>query len=360
MGAVRPRALLVACLLCAFAVVLAACSKPSAPDIPLLEPGLWTFEIETRREGKAVEKRTIRDCVEFRGLYSADRPQECARNSATRSADGKSLMVELQCQVAPQAAIYARLTEAEGRGPLDFKELGALISSRSVFTGDLRKNYRRENRTSLEWPPGEMQVTQSVTVGRWQGAACPADLLPDDLTRWVTMPRATVETASADATPGEATPPSVHGEQLTRPVMRPGLWRTRITTTIDDGATTVTEKTRCQRYLPDGKAPRIPEGPAVNICSSSEDIAIELQESDIVMMTRCEVPSLHVMRADLDFIRPSLIVRSRSDFSGDFSQRFQVRHDTVVRHSSGRLSKILSINDLERVGDCPADAAEGP
>ncbi|MFM7706545.1 MAG: hypothetical protein ACKO9D_00720, partial [Gammaproteobacteria bacterium] len=101
-------------------------APPAAPpEIPLLEPGLWIFEIETRREGQPVEKRTIRDCVEFRGLYSADRPQECTRNSATRSTDGKSLLVELECQVEPQAGGYARLTEAEGRGPLDFRELGA-------------------------------------------------------------------------------------------------------------------------------------------------------------------------------------------------------------------------------------------
>ena len=346
--------------MCACTAVLAACSKPYAPDIPLLEPGLWTFEIETRREGQPVETRTIRDCVEFRGLYSADRPQECARNSATRSADGKSLIVELECRVAPQAASYARLTEAEGRGPLDFKELGALISSRSVFTGDLRKGYRRENRTSLEWPPGETQVTQTVTVGRWQGAACPKDLPPDDLMRWVTMPRASVETASVEAAPTEARPPAVDREQMTRPVMQAGLWRTRITTTVDDGATTVIDKTRCQRGIPGGKGAGIPEMYTLSVCSGIEDIQAEMQGSDIVMTTRCEVRSLHVMRADLDFVRPSLIVRSRSGFSGDFSRRFQVRHDTEVRYPSGRLSKILSINDLERVGDCPADAAEGP
>jgi hypothetical protein len=326
-------------------------TAPSAapPEIPLLEPGLWIFEIETRREGQPVEKRTIRDCVDFRGLYSADRPQECARNSATRSADGKSLLVELECRVEPQVARYARLTEAEGRGPLDLRELGARISSRSVFTGDLRKAYRRENRTSVEWPLGETQVTQSVTVGRWQGAACPEDLPPDDLMRWVTMPRA----------PAEENPPAIKGEPVTQPVMHPGLWRTRITTTVDDAASTVTDKTRCQRGMPGGKGRSIPEGLALNVCTGRDDIRIEMQASDIVMTTRCEVPPMHIMRADLDFVRPSLIVRSRSDFRGDFSRRFQVRHDTEVRYPSGRVSKILSVNELERVGDCPADAEEG-
>jgi len=336
-------------------------AAPSAapPEIPLLEPGLWTFEIETRREGQPVEKRTIRDCVEFRGLYSADRPQECARNSVTRAADGKSLLVELECRVEPQAARYARLTEAEGRGPLDFRELGVRISSRSVFTGDLRKAYRRENRTSVEWPLGETQVTQSVTVGRWQGATCPKDLPPDDLMRWVTVPRAPAEMSSAEAAPAEENPPAIKGEPVTQPVMHPGLWRTRITTTVDDAASTVTDKTRCQRGMPGGKGRSIPEGLALNVCTGRDDIRIEMQASDIVMTTRCEVPPMHIMRADLDFVRPSLIVRSRSDFRGDFSRRFQVRHDTEVRYPSGRVSKILSVNELERVGDCPADAEEG-
>ena len=32
-----------------FAAVAVSCAKqPPAPEIPLLEPGLWTFEIETR------------------------------------------------------------------------------------------------------------------------------------------------------------------------------------------------------------------------------------------------------------------------------------------------------------------------
>jgi hypothetical protein len=142
--------------------------------------------------------------------------------------------------------------------------------------------------------------------------------------------------------------------------MQAGLWRTRITTTVDDGATTVIDKTRCQRGMPGRKGAGIPEMYTLSVCSGIEDIQAEMQGSDIVMTTRCEVPSLHVMRADLDFVRPTLIVRSRSGFSGDFSRRFQVRHDTEVRYPSGRVSKILSINDLERVGDCPADAAEGP
>ncbi|MFM7625178.1 MAG: hypothetical protein ACKO7G_01675, partial [Gammaproteobacteria bacterium] len=93
----------------------------------------------------------------------------------------------------------------------------------------------------------------------------------------------------------------------------------------------------------------------MNICSAHADIRIEMQGSDIVMTTRCEVPPLHIMRADLDFVRPPVIVRSHSEFRGDFSRRFQVRHDTEVRYPSGRLSKVLSVNDLERVGDCPAN-----
>ena len=62
-------------LVVSVAMALGSCAKqPPAPEIPLLEAGLWTFEIETQREGKPVETRTIRDCVGVRGLYSADRP----------------------------------------------------------------------------------------------------------------------------------------------------------------------------------------------------------------------------------------------------------------------------------------------
>ena len=80
------------------AIHLGACAKrPEPPEIPLLEPGLWIFEIETRREGQPVETRTIRDCVGLRGLYSADRPADCSRIESRRSPDGKTLIVEVAC-----------------------------------------------------------------------------------------------------------------------------------------------------------------------------------------------------------------------------------------------------------------------
>ena len=148
----------------------AIAAPPPAPKIPLLEPGLWIFEIETRREGKPVETRTIRDCVDLRGLYSAERPTDCSRIDASRSADGRQLVVEMACAVLPRLTAIHRLPEDRGRGLLDYAEPGISISSRSVFTGDFRRNYVRDNLTTVESPPGERQTTRSVTRGVWQAA----------------------------------------------------------------------------------------------------------------------------------------------------------------------------------------------
>jgi len=354
MGAVRPRAPLVACLLCVFAASLTGCSKPSAPDIPLLEPGLWTFEIETSREGKPVETRTIRDCVELRGLYSAERPTDCKRIEATRSPDGKKLIVEMECAVPARASPDRGLPEDRGRGPLDDREPGLSIRSRSVFTGDLRRKYHRDNLTIVESPPGERQTTRSVTRGVWQAAACPADLPPDDLRRWIRMPEPVVS-AMDGAEDASGRPPSAD-----RPVMRAGLWSRKRVMRTDRGSPITEETQHCITGLPDRGGVSIPKMETWSICGSSYRTDVVSTPEGFDMTLRCEASSTHYMIADLDFDRTGPVIESRSRYTGDFAARFSVHHQTEVRQASGRRRSIDSKSEFVRIDDCPRDVGAVP
>ncbi len=332
--------------------MVAACSKPkSSPDIPLLEPGLWTFEIETRREGQPVETRTIRDCVDLRGLYSAERPTDCSRIEATRSADGRQLVVEMACAVPPRLVEVKRPTEDRGRGPLDYAEPGLAISSRSVFTGDLRRNYVRDNITTVESPPGERQTTRSVTRGVWQAATCPADLPPDDLRRWIRMP------APAAAPMADLVFDKPLGDLATRPVMRAGLWSSKLVTRTDKGKPVIEETQHCVPSMLDRGGVSIPTMEVWGVCGLAyrADAASTPEGFDTTI--RCEASSSHFMVADLDVERRGAAIDSRSEFKGDFSTRFKVHHHTEVIYPSGRRSSIISINDLVRIGDCPSEEA---
>jgi hypothetical protein len=339
-------------------LMVAACSKPKpSPDIPLLEPGLWTFEIETRREGQPVETRTIRDCVGLRGLYSADRPMACWRNEAVRSQDGRQLTLSLACEIEPQRAEEALPTVSRGRGLLDFVEPGLKVGSRTVFTGDLRKNYVRDNTTSLEWPPGETTVTRSITRAVWRAPTCPVDLPPDRLERWMRVP----EVAGDAGTATSAVRQPALGETASRfdralaPKMRKGLWSTRVRERGDGGTETVHTEQVCvtdDSSDDDLVLPRPLDLRYIDLCEGVGEITAEKTVRGFTTRTRCALPERHLMTADLDFVRPALGIVSRSDYSGDFAARFSVAHDTVVTHASGRTSRTVATNELERLGDC--------
>jgi len=331
-------------------------AAPSAapPEIPLLEPGLWTFEIETRREGQPVEKRTIRDCVDLRGLYSAERPTDCKRIDATRSPDGTQLVVEMACAVPPRLVEVKRPTEDRGRGPLDYAEPGLAISSRSVFTGDLRRNYVRDNITTVESPPGERQTTRSVTRGVWQAATCPADLPPDDLRRWIRMP---VPAAAPMPEPDEAS----RGTRSTdRPVMRAGLWSSKLVTRTDNDKPVTEETQHCVPSVLDRGGVPFPTLEAGYRCGGEWTVDVVQTPEGSDMTFRCEAQSAHHMVADLDFERITPAVVSRSEFEGDFATRFRVDHRTEVVHPSGRKSVVVSNNDFIRIGDCTPSAETVP
>ncbi len=332
------------------AVHLGACAKqPEPPDIPLLEPGLWTFEIEIRREGQPVETRTIRDCVGLRGLYSADRPTQCRRNEAVRSPDG-SLTVSLSCEVEPKPR-PSLPEELRGRGPLDLEELGLKVESRSVFTGDLRRRYVRDNTTTLEWPPGERQTTRSVTRGTWRNNACPADLPPDDLERWLWTPTGMREVGvlSADRTETKT-------DLAVAPKMRTGLWTGTASTRVDGGAAEVIPLRFCvaartQTETTEG-AVRLPRDDASRVCRSINESTMERTSSGFTARLHCTLPASHLMTADLDIVRPALRVVSRSDYRGDTASRFEVAHDTTVIYASGKTDRMITVNQVSRVGDC--------
>lgn len=330
-------------------------TAPSAApsEIPLLEPGLWTFEIETRREGQPVETRTIRDCVGLRGLYSAERPTDCSRIEATRSADGRQLVVEMACAVPPRSP-EAKRPEDRGRGPLDYAEPGFAISSRSVFTGDFRRNYLRDNVTTVESPPGERQTTRSVTRGMWQAATCPADLPPDDLRRWIRMP---VPAAAPMPDPDEAS----RGTRSTdRPVMRAGLWSSRLVTQTDKGKPVIEERQYCVPSVLDRGGISIPKMEVWGVCGLAYRAEAASTPEGFETTIRCEASSSHSMVADLDFERRGPAIDSRSEFKGDFSTRFKVLHHTEVIYASGRRSAIISTNELVRIGDCPSKEVRKP
>jgi hypothetical protein len=343
MGAVHHR---VPMLTAALALSGATLSAASPPDIPLLEPGLWTFEVETRREGKPVETRTIRDCVELRGLYSAERPTDCARIDTTRSLDGKELIVEMECAVPPKLTALRRLVEDRGRGPLDYAEPGISISSRSVFTGDFRRSFVRDNITTVESPSGERQVTRSVTRGVWQAAACPADLPPDDLRRWIRMP---AQAAAPMADPVFEKPRS---DLVTRPVMRAGLWSSKLLTRTDKGKPITEETQHCVPSVLDRGGVSIPTLEAGDRCGGEWTVDVVQTHEGFDMTFRCEAQSAHHMVADLDFERITPAVVSRSEFKGDFATRFRVDHRTEVVRPSGRKSVVVSRNEFTRIGDC--------
>jgi hypothetical protein len=63
------------------------------------------------------------------------------------------------------------------------------------------------------------------------------------------------------------------------------------------------------------------------------------------------------MTADLDFMRPSMKIESISEYRGDFGSRFEVVHDTRVIYGSGRKSRIASLIELARLGDCAGSGA---
>ena len=324
------------------------------PEIPMLEPGLWTFEIETRREGKPVETRTIRDCVDLRGLYSAERPTDCARFKEIRSPDGKQLIVEMECAIPPRLKTLRRLPEDRGRGLLDYAEPGISISSRSVFTGDLRQSYVRDNITTVESLPGERQRTRSITRGQRQAATCPADLPPDDLQRWIRMPAA-VGTPMADPDEESRSPRS-----LDRPVMRAGLWSSRLVTRTDKGKPVVEETQHCVPSVLDRGGVSIPTMEVWGVCGLAYRAEAMLTPEGFDVTTRCEASTKHLMVADLDFERLGPAIESRSEFKGDFSARFSVHHHTEVTYPSGRRSSVVSTNELVRISDCPSEEARKP
>jgi len=332
------------------AVHLVACTKqPEPPEIPLLEPGLWTFEIETRREGQPVGKRTIRDCVGLRGLYSADRPTQCRRNEAVRSPDG-SLTVSLSCEIEPKPRTPLP-EELRGRGPLDLEELGLKVESRSVFSGDLRRAYVRDNTTTLEWPPGERQTTRSVTRGTWRKPTCPADLPPDQLERWLWRPAGVqgIDVPMED-------PPKPWLERSTAPKMRAGLWTGTVSTRIDGGAAEVSPlrfcvAARAKTEAAEG-AVRLPRDDTTRVCKGIYESTMERTSSGFTVRLQCALPASHLMTADLDIVRPALRVVSRSDYRGDTASRFEVAHDTTVIYASGKTDRIITVNRVSRAGDC--------
>jgi hypothetical protein len=331
-------------------VVLAACSKPSAPDIPLLEPGLWTFEIETRREGKPVETRTIRDCVGLRGLYSADRPADCGRIESRRSPDGKTLLVEVECAVASRRPTDARIVMARGRGPLDLRNFETRIISRSEFTGDLRKAFVRDNVTVYEAPPGERQTTRRITRAAWLGASCPADLPPDDLSRWIMDPARGPVVGVKESVPKQT---EKVGETFAEaPRMRTGLWESRVTTVTDGGAP-ATEVFRDCLTWPDGDSVPVPSLLPFNMCVAVAEAKAVVTASGIEISTRCELPSYRIMASDLQLETPTLDLASRSEIDGDLSARIRVRHSTDVIYGSGRRESIQTAAVISRVGECP-------
>ena len=332
----------------------AIAAPPPAPKIPLLEPGLRIFEIETRREGKPVETLTIRDCVDLRGLYSAERPTDCSRIDASRSADGLQLVVEMACAVLPRLTAIHRLPEDRGRGLLDYAEPGISISSRSVFTGDFRRNYVRDNLTTVESPPGERQTTRSVTRGVWQAAACPTDLPPDDLRRWVRMP------APAAAPMVDPSVDNPLGGLPTRPVMRAGLWSSKLVTRTDKGKPVIEETQHCVPSVLDRGGVSIPKMEVWGVCGLAYRAEAASTAEGFDTTIRCEASSSHFMVADLDFERSGAAIESRSEFKGDFSARFSVHHHTEVTYPSGRRSSVVSTNELVRIGDCPSEEARKP
>ena len=335
----------------AFAVVAVSCAKqPPGSEIPLLEPGLWTFEIETRREGQPVEKRTIRDCVGLRGLYSADRPTQCRRNEAVRSSDGRRLTVSLSCEVEPRP-LKDLPAELRGRGPLDLEELGLKVESRSVFTGDLRKRYVRDNTTTLEWPPGETQTTRSVTRGTWLNTTCPADLPPDKLERWLWA----LGSAQAIDVP-MADPPKPWLDRSIAPKMRTGLWTGTVSTRSDGGAAEVSPLRFCVAARTKTEATegavRLPRDDTARVCEGIYESTMERTSSGFTVRLHCTLPASHLMTADLDIVRPALRVVSRSDYRGDTASRFEVAHDTTVIYASGKTDRMITVNQVSRVGDC--------
>jgi hypothetical protein len=349
MGAVHHR---VPLLVAALALSGATLSAASPPVIPILEPGLWIFEIETRREGQPVEKRTIRDCVDLRGLYSAERPTDCARIDTTRSPDGTELIVEMECAVPPKLTAIKRLVEDRGRGPLDYAEPGISISSRSVFTGDFRRNYVRDNITTVESPPGERQVTRSVTRGVWQSAACPADLPPDDLRRWIRMP--IPRSAPVADTPDQSDPIDAI-ERPPRPVMRAGLWSSRLVTRVDKGKPIIEETRHCVRSALDRGGMSIPTMDVWGVCGLAYRAEAAATPEGFEMTIRCDASSRHLMVADLDFEQLGPAIDSRSEFKGDFAARFSVRHSTTAAYPSGRRNHVVATNEFVRIGDCPSE-----
>jgi hypothetical protein len=140
------------------------------------------------------------------------------------------LTVHISCEVEPRRIEDVLPGEARGRGPLDFREPGMKVESRSVFSGDLRKQYVRDNVTTVEWPLGEAVTTRSVTRGVWQASACPADLPPDLLERWLLIPRGT---GGSEPRPEDL--PELQIDRDLAPKMLKGLWSSTVRTRVDGG-----------------------------------------------------------------------------------------------------------------------------
>ena len=239
---------------------------------------------------------------------------------------------------------------ARGRGPLDFMTFETRITSRSEFTGDLRKAFVRDNVTVYEAPPGERQTTRRITRAAWQGASCPADLPPDDLSRWIMDPAGEPVVGIDESVPKQT---EKVGEALAEaPRMRTGLWESRVTTVTDGGAP-VTEVSRDCLTWPDGDSVPVPSLLPFNMCVAVAEVKAVVTASGIETSTRCELPSYRIMASDLQLETPTLDITSRSEIDGDLSARIQVRHSTDVIYGSGRRESIQTSAEISRLGECP-------
>jgi hypothetical protein len=224
------------------------------------------------------------------------------------------------------------------------------ITSRSEFTGDLRKAFVRDNVTVYEAPLGERQTTRRITRAAWQGVSCPADLPPDDLSRWIMDPAGEPVVGVKEPVPKQT---EKVGEALAEaPRMRTGLWESRVTTVTDGGAP-ATEVFRDCLTWPDGDSVPVPSLLPFNMCVAVAEVKAVVTASGIETSTRCELPSYRIMASDLQLETPTLDITSRSEIQGDLSARIQVRHSTDVIYGSGRRESIQTSAEISRLGECP-------
>jgi hypothetical protein len=212
-------------------------------------------------------------------------------------------------------------------------------------------------------------TSDAATAAVFAGQALPAGAEPiaqadaPSTPTTAEVPGAGGETPVAAPAAAPMVDPSVDnplGGLPTRPVMRAGLWSSKLVTRTDKGKPVIEETQHCVPSVLDRGGVSIPKMETWSICGSSYRTDVVSTPEGFDMTLRCEASSTHYMIADLDFDRTGPVIESRSRYMGDFAARFSVHHQTEVRQASGRRRSIDSKSEFVRIDDCPRDVGAVP